>query len=195
MKVAGLWTKWVGFSKDWREILLSPFVRAGRRDVITRKLFLTSLLLSALEILDRMTTADFMRRAKAADFHSRAWSVLFSARDSSDRVSPDIPHMCRPDKVLQVLEACLLFFCALVSRETQDAEDLSSTSSTFMLFILEALELDPTTDILTLISSTMPSKPNRGVISNERPAASLCSTSCIHILREHTGSETPENSR
>ncbi|KZS87005.1 hypothetical protein SISNIDRAFT_491463 [Sistotremastrum niveocremeum HHB9708] len=127
---------------------------------------------SALEILDRMTKAEFMRRAKATDFHSRAWHVLFSARDSSDRI----------------LDACLLFFSCLVARDSQDVEELSNASPSFVASIVESLGRSPSDDVLTLTSIKAPSKPSARLLSHEKATGSqlLKLIASSHIFHDLT---------
>ncbi|KAF8582585.1 hypothetical protein K439DRAFT_1413240 [Ramaria rubella] len=75
---------------------------------------------SAAEIVQKMCDAEFMRKAKAADFVGHAWDAMRHAGAGDG------------DKVLNPY---LVFFTALVAREKRDVDDLSRKKDFFGVMI------------------------------------------------------------
>ncbi|THU88745.1 hypothetical protein K435DRAFT_305167 [Dendrothele bispora CBS 962.96] len=115
---------------------------------------------SALEIVNQLCDIEFARKAKAADFLSRAWEVFMEAGAGKNE-----------DKVLDIL---LVFFSALVSRDLTSLTDLATRSTTapstsskastpssspFVATLFSLLDtLSPSADPLYILSSPHSSK-------------------------------------
>ncbi|CCM05861.1 uncharacterized protein FIBRA_08097 [Fibroporia radiculosa] len=95
---------------------------------------------SALEIVTKLCDLEFSRKAKAADFLGRAWEVFREAGAGNG------------DKVLN---SVLVFFAALVSRDSRDLADLAAkTDFASTLYDLLA-PLEHANDPLWLISCSL----------------------------------------
>lgn len=67
---------------------------------------------SALEIVTKLCSPDFARKAKAADFYSRAWDVIISANSTHDKI----------------LSSILAFFTALLASDPGSLAELAQRS-------------------------------------------------------------------
>ncbi|KAI0674378.1 hypothetical protein C8Q78DRAFT_967086 [Trametes maxima] len=93
---------------------------------------------SALEIATKLCDVDFSRRAKAADFLGRAWEVLRDAGAGNG------------DKVL---DAILVFYAALVARDSTALLDLAAKSDFASTLHRTLSSLERSNDPLWLIST------------------------------------------
>lgn len=73
---------------------------------------------TALEIVTKLCDHDFARKAKAADFYTRAWDVFVDAGAAPSSVFPN----SQVDKVLAII---LAFFTALVARDPASLSELA----------------------------------------------------------------------
>ena len=84
---------------------------------------------SAFDITAQLCDPDFARKAKAADFYHKTWYVFLKAGAGTgqDKVRPFCPSQ-RPVQTLpsQILDILLIFFLALVARNTDILLDLVS---------------------------------------------------------------------
>lgn len=92
---------------------------------------------SALELVTKLSDADFARRAKATDFHSRAWDALREAGAGDG------------DKVL---DAVLVLFAALVTQSSHGVTELTQKAD-FVPVLWDILTTLSGTDSLELIGS------------------------------------------
>jgi hypothetical protein len=72
---------------------------------------------SALEIVTKLCSPEFARKAKATDFHSRAWAVFLHSLHLGPRSFPN-----DKDKILSVI---LAFFSALVAGDFNSLVELA----------------------------------------------------------------------
>ena len=76
--------------------------------------------LSALEIVTKLCSPDFARKAKAADFHIRAWDVFIHSHHSAEPAS----SASRLDKD-KILSTILAFFTALIASDSTSLVELA----------------------------------------------------------------------
>jgi hypothetical protein len=73
---------------------------------------------SALEIVTKLCSTDFARKAKATDFHTRTWDVL---------VHSAVGALSLPNGKDKILSTILVFFAALVVGDSNSLVELAQT--------------------------------------------------------------------
>ncbi|KAI0694225.1 hypothetical protein BC835DRAFT_1274905 [Cytidiella melzeri] len=111
---------------------------------------------SALEIVTKLCDPDFARRAKAADFLSRAWEGLRAAGAGDG------------DKIL---DTTLVLFAALVSRDPVDATDLATRTDFIPTLVTKMSFLTHNNDPLWLLSCGLraPDMRSAGISRSDLP--------------------------
>lgn len=79
--------------------------------------------MSALEVVTKLCSPEFARKAKAADLHIRIWAELISAGAIEDKIL-----------------ACILsFFAALIARDPTSLQELANNSKDSSVDIIQTL--------------------------------------------------------
>ncbi|KII91108.1 hypothetical protein PLICRDRAFT_122892 [Plicaturopsis crispa FD-325 SS-3] len=133
---------------------------------ITREESLNFFVYSALEITLKLCDADFARKAKAADFLGRTWDVLRLAGAGDG------------DKILNII---LVFFTALVARDSGSLADLAQKSD-FGPTLFRLLEsCDRQKDILGMVTAGASDAQLKqaGILRTERPVLTTLSNTIV----------------
>lgn len=96
------------------------------------------LIISAIEILQKMCDPEFVRRAKSVDFLGRIWGLMMS-------------HRCSGSKVM---EAALVFFTCQVAKENSALDDFAHQIESVLPLLCDMLTISLDNDILEQVSQS-----------------------------------------
>lgn len=152
---------------------------------------------SALEIVTKLCSPEFARKAKAADFYTRAWDVLLAAGAAID---PPTSTSAQHDKILSII---LAFFSALVARDSGSLAELAerperrhgiSEVAESLTAILGSSISDREKDGLALVGAGVSDTELRavGVARTEKPL--VPTSTCLYYCSTDTGSASCQRS-